>query len=207
MPKPSRELVSLWRLPFVHGLLPLSLACAALAAIYIGLAIWLGAGPLYVVGVLALNVFYWTFIEYLLHRWVLHWEPTSPTWKLLRKSFPPHRPHHKHPERPRGNELSEWVYVLILSPLTTLTIMVVPWHTTQYGLLAGAGVMIGYFGYEYVHAACHLSPMRGRFLSRIKRFHAIHHYRDETINFGVTTSMWDYVFRTHHTQQAKTLEA
>jgi sterol desaturase/sphingolipid hydroxylase (fatty acid hydroxylase superfamily) len=30
----------------------------------------------------------------------------------------------------------------------------------------------------------------------IKRHHLFHHYRDESVNFGVSSPVWDYVFRT-----------
>lgn len=38
--------------------------------------------------------------------------------------------------------------------------------------------------------------MRNAWASALKRHHAIHHRRDETVSFGVTTTVWDHVFRT-----------
>ena len=55
---------------------------------------------------------------------------------------------------------------------------------------------IGYAAYEYVHYACHQLPVTSRIGRYIRRHHGIHHYRDETVNFGVTSPLWDYIFGT-----------
>ncbi len=59
-----------------------------------------------------------------------------------------------------------------------------------------AGIQIGYLLYEFTHSACHFMPMKWFYAAHLKRHHAIHHHRDETVNFGVTTSIWDTLFRT-----------
>lgn len=196
------EKISLWRLPFSRDLLGLSIVSAVLIGLYIFGANLAGAGPKYLLIVVPLGVFYWTFLEYVLHRWVFHWEPTRPAMKRLRSVFPPHRAHHTHPDRARGAAMLDWRYVAILSPLYTAALCVTP-LSAQYALALNAGLLIGYFAYEFVHAACHRSPMRGPFLTQVRRFHAIHDLRDETVNFGVTSTIWDYVFGTHYLQQRR----
>ena len=49
---------------------------------------------------------------------------------------------------------------------------------------------------EFVHFACHQLPMTSRIGRVLRRHHAIHHHRDETVNFGVTSPLWDHVFGT-----------
>ena len=55
----------------------------------------------------------------------------------------------------------------------------------------------GYIVYMIVHHACHCwTPTPGGYLYRVRLHHAVHHYRDDNGNFGVTTSFWDRVLGT-----------
>ncbi len=61
-----------------------------------------------------------------------------------------------------------------------------------------AGLVLGYLWYCTVHYGAHhwhAGQRRGYFY-KMKRRHAIHHQTATGGNFGVTTSMWDHVFRT-----------
>ena len=59
------------------------------------------------------------------------------------------------------------------------------------------GMLAGYTIYMCVHYACHFwAATPSGYLHRVRLHHAIHHYRDDAGNFGVTTSFWDRVFRT-----------
>ena len=59
------------------------------------------------------------------------------------------------------------------------------------------GMLTGYTVYLLVHHAIHIrAPTPGTYLYRARLHHAVHHYRDDEGNFGVTTSFWDRVFGT-----------
>jgi len=59
-----------------------------------------------------------------------------------------------------------------------------------------AGSLIICF-YEFCHCVQHLHYMpKSPFLQRIKRLHLAHHFHNETGNYGITSSIWDRVFRT-----------
>ena len=59
--------------------------------------------------------------------------------------------------------------------------------------------MLGYLAYGGVHywlhhrSTRHLPPLR-----RLKRHHALHHHRNESCNFGVSTRFWDRVFGAYY---------
>jgi sterol desaturase/sphingolipid hydroxylase (fatty acid hydroxylase superfamily) len=138
---------------------------------------------------------WWSFIEYVFHRWVLHWEPETPRLRRVRKFLPGHRSHHDDPLDPDDVVNVKHAPGLLLLPLI-LAAMVLIGFPLGFAFAALAGGMAGYWGYEYVHFACHQLPMRSWLGRRLKQHHAIHHHRDETVNFGVTSPLWDIVFGT-----------
>lgn len=177
------------------GLKPIMGVSTGLCVIYMAVAVAVSGAPLTVAWIVLAGIFYWTFLEYLLHRWMLHWEPERPAYKLIRRCFPTHRSHHDHPVKERKNIKLQLRITVGLSVVHTvfLALVGVP---LAWSLALNAGILFGYQAYEYVHIACHQLPMRNWYARILKRHHGIHHHRDETVNFGVTTTIWDHVFRT-----------
>ncbi|MEM9221123.1 MAG: sterol desaturase family protein [Pseudomonadota bacterium] len=166
-----------------------------MAALFAVAAMFISGAPLTVLAMVFGGFLFWTFLEYLLHRWVLHWEPERPIYKIIRKCFPSHRSHHDAPKNERKNIRLQLKIVVYLTLVYTafLWLIGIP---IDVALAVNAGVLIGYQAYEYVHVACHHLPMRNSWAALLKHHHAIHHHCDETVNFGVTTTVWDSVFRT-----------
>jgi sterol desaturase/sphingolipid hydroxylase (fatty acid hydroxylase superfamily) len=132
----------------------------------------------------AIGVAVWTFTEYLMHRLVLH---NVAFFKGL------HDAHHGNPK------------ALIDTPIwASLTILVVVVLAPSYwalgptdGLGFSFGMILGYIVYSVVHHAMHFwSFSHDSYLYRCKHRHALHHYSEVEGNFGVTTPIWDYIFRT-----------
>jgi sterol desaturase/sphingolipid hydroxylase (fatty acid hydroxylase superfamily) len=131
----------------------------------------------------------WTLIEYVLHRFFLHGIQPFRHW---------HATHH---ERPTA---------LICAPTllsATLIVLLVFVPTMLLGdwWLACAltlGVLIGYLSYSVTHHAIHHWPAKGRWLKRRKRAHALHHHLRQRGFYGVTSGIWDEVFRTGSVRSA-----
>lgn len=136
----------------------------------------------------AAGVAAWTLIEYLLHRYVLHWAPP------LRQM---HARHHASPNELIGTP--SWVSVPLFGGLVLVPLLRSTEASIAYG--ATAGLMLGYLWYVAVHHATHHRRARpGTYLHRAKLRHAVHHHAHEPCNFGVTTSLWDRVFGTAATR-------
>jgi sterol desaturase/sphingolipid hydroxylase (fatty acid hydroxylase superfamily) len=179
----------------MSGLRPIVAVSTGMAALYVVAATAVSGAPLTVIAVVLGGLFYWTLLEYILHRWMLHWEPEKPAYKLIRRCFPSHRSHHDHPANERKNiKLQIRITVGLVAVHTAFLVLL--GMPLAWSLALNAGILLGYQAYEYVHVACHHLPMRPWYPRLLKRHHGIHHHRDETVNFGVTTTIWDHVFRT-----------
>jgi sterol desaturase/sphingolipid hydroxylase (fatty acid hydroxylase superfamily) len=117
----------------------------------------------------------WSFIEYALHRWFLHGQ--------LRFAEC-HTNHHIHPRAACGVPAFS-IQVVVLAIWTGLSVVM----TLHVAAWLALGLFAGYNCYSLLHHAQHNFG-----LFRSDR-HEIHHW-DKTVNFGVTTSLWDRVFQT-----------
>jgi sterol desaturase/sphingolipid hydroxylase (fatty acid hydroxylase superfamily) len=125
----------------------------------------------------------WTVTEYFMHRVIYHRIPIFEKY---------HEAHHTDPRAYVGAPPmvgTSVVFVVSFVPLATFS----PVLTNA----VSVGMLMGYTIYMIVHHACHFwAPTPGGYLYRVRLHHAVHHYRDDNGNFGVTTSFWDRVFGT-----------
>ena len=155
-----------------------------------------GGFPWYIVGSIAIGLLFWTITEYLLHRYLFHYEPKTPAQERIFFMF--HGVHHYQPQDktrlvmplPVSVPLSLIFYGLFYllfaqvfnQPLWVNPIMV--------------GFIAGYLAYDLTHYATHHLPMRGAALKYLKRHHMIHHYKEPEARFGVSSPLWDFIFGT-----------
>lgn len=145
---------------------------------FVGLA---GLNHLYLVLV---GVAAWTLLEYLMHRFVFH---SCPAARHL------HRLHHDHPNDPDA-ERSSFSTPLIAFPIGFLLIVAAG---VEDGSAIFAGLLLGYLAFIVLHYAVHRWPIEpNSWLYSAKMRHLTHH-RFDTCNYGVTTNLWDIVFRTN----------
>lgn len=149
----------------------------------VGISFWLG-------------VVLWTFTEYVLHRWVFHYQPRSAAGRRLH--FLVHGIHHAYPR-----DSTRLVMPLLVSAPLALAF----WGA--FGPIFGswrpgvfAGFIAGYLCYDMVHYATHHLPMRSRLGRALRRYHMNHHFVDDHTAFGVSNPLWDVIFAT--TPQAAT---
>lgn len=149
-----------------------------------------GFGLGLVLALLLLGVLIWTFVEYTMHRWVFHYQPSSRWGKQLH--FLLHGVHHDYPR-----DASR----LVMPPIVSI-----PLALFFYGLFllvfgrlappAFAGFLFGYLFYDVVHYATHHFSMKGGVWLFLKKYHMRHHYDDDHVGYGVSSPLWDYVFGT-----------
>ena len=189
------SIIGMWGLREIVGI------STGMAILYLFAALAISGRPLAVTALFVIGLFVWSFIEYILHRWILHWEPQEPWKQKARRCFPSHRHHHDEPTGHRIHILLQMKIIVIWIIVYTAILSALQFPL-WWALAYAAGILIGYQGYEYVHVACHYLPMKARWAATLKRHHALHHHRDETMNFGVTTTLWDRVFRTYWRPQS-----
>ncbi len=148
-------------------------------------------GFLAAAGLFAAGVFLWTFTEYTLHRFVFHYQPTTQIGKWVHFVF--HGVHHDYPR-----DSTRLVMAPVVSiPLAFLFYFFFLWLVGPAKLPPFfAGFIFGYLCYDMIHYATHHMPMHGRVGQWLKQYHALHHYQDADLGYGVSTPLWDYVFRT-----------
>src|SRR5712691_3853955 len=144
-----------------------------------------------VAGLFLLGVLVWTLLEYIIHRYVFHYEPTSRVGKQLH--FIVHGVHHDYPNDAKR---------LVMPPAVSIPLAIVFYGL--FFLLFGraapalwAGFAGGYVCYDSVHYAIHHFPMKSGIWNRLKQHHLRHHYQDDHAGYGVSSPLWDYIFRTN----------
>lgn len=145
------------------------------------------------IGLLFLGgILFWTLTEYIIHRYVFHYQPKTELGQRIH--FLSHGIHHDYPKDPMR---------LVMPPVISI-----PLALAFYGifwLVFGslymapfyAGFVLGYLAYDMIHYATHhFSMKQSRFSLWLKHYHSRHHYEDENYAYGVSSPLWDYIFRT-----------
>ena len=132
---------------------------------------------------------FFTLTEYLIHRYLFHFEGYSTKKNWIRKM---HGFHHAHPTDKKRLSLP-----LPIAILLSLAVFFVLWILLgRYAWFFCPGFILGYAFYLFVHYLIHTRrPPKGVFRILWKN-HYIHHHKDAKKAFGVTTPFWDIVFRT-----------
>jgi dihydroceramide fatty acyl 2-hydroxylase len=179
------------RLSHVHPVTPLLLWGPLVAwllgrslgvhGIELRLLAWLAASALLV----------WTLTEYLIHRFVFHWQPRSAAARRL--VFIVHGVHHETPDDPTRLVMPPVAAALgaCLFYALFVTVLGRAWAEPFFAFF-----MVGYLVYDYVHFALHRLRPRTRLGAFLRRWHLRHHFVAPDASWGVSSPLWDYVFRT-----------
>ena len=136
----------------------------------------------------SVGVVFWTFLEYLLHRFLGHVHKGKNFFKTE------HLQHHAkvHYFAPASKKFFAALIVLSLL-LFFLSII-----TTLYTAIAFCiGLFSMYALYETTHFRFHkTNPIAKPFIV-LRKHHFYHHFQNPKMNFGVTTRFWDRVFGTY----------
>lgn len=137
---------------------------------------WFPMGILATTGLAA-----WSFVEYVIHRFVLHGLEPFISW------------HARHHERPTA--LISSPTLLSATSLSALVFAPAALFANRWDAASlTGGVTVGYLAYALCHHGTHHWRARSAWLKERKRWHAIHHRRRGAECFGVTTKFWDHVF-------------
>lgn len=133
-----------------------------------------------------LGAFAWTFCEYAIHYWLGHL--TKGRTEFSREHLAHHRVESYFTPTPKKARAA----AIVLVPAGILLTL---WAGPA-GLAPTLGFTLAYVVYELLHRSIHVSPPRTAWGRWACRHHLLHHHMDPRRNHGVTTPIWDHVFRT-----------
>ena len=141
-------------------------------------------------GWLLLGLFIWTLSEYILHRFVFHFQPSSEWGQKLHFIF--HGVHHDYP-----NDAKRLVMPPSASiPLALGFYFLFDWLLPPNAIFAFfPGFIGGYLMYDMTHYALHHSNFKKPFWKKLKQHHMLHHYSDSAKGYGVSLALWDKIFK------------
>ena len=174
----------------VHPVIPLALYLPVVGyMLYVSLwrrqLSFVAVAALFLLGILL-----WTLIEYLIHRYIFHYEPKTRWGKQLH--FVIHGVHHDYPNDARR---------LVMPPVISipLAFLFFGLFFLIFGSLAPAvfaGLVFGYVCYDMLHYATHHLAMKSGVWLWLKQYHLRHHFKDDHVGYGISSPLWDYIFRT-----------
>jgi sterol desaturase/sphingolipid hydroxylase (fatty acid hydroxylase superfamily) len=129
----------------------------------------------------------WTFMEYLIHRFLGHQKRGK---NPVRKE---HKRHHA-----EAHYFAPLYKKLFLATLffTFSTVVTGLLFTFQMGIYFSLGLAGMYFIYEITHRRFHIKEPLIRYGLRMRKHHFFHHFGNPSVNHGVTTALWDRIFGT-----------
>lgn len=174
----------------VHPITPLVLYVPVIAfMIYLGLGQYqlsiLNLALFFVIG-----TFVWTLLEYVIHRYVFHYEPKTDLGKQLH--FIVHGVHHDYP----GDAKRLVMPPVVSIPLAIIFFSIFFATLGRFAPAVAAGFVFGYVCYDTIHYAIHHFSMKWGIWRWLKNYHLRHHFHDDHAGYGVSSPFWDYVFRT-----------
>lgn len=141
----------------------------------------------------------WTLLEYLLHRYLFHLPAETREQKL--RAFLIHGYHHQFPSDPMR---------LVAPPLMSWPIAVVVGGSYHLALGPGdswlalfAGTCVGYLAYDWIHYYTHHFHPKWPLGKWLRKYHMLHHFDDDATRYGISSPLWDLVFGTYRSLDAR----
>jgi 4-hydroxysphinganine ceramide fatty acyl 2-hydroxylase len=174
---------SFWMFPFIAILLLYATFSAEPRRRY-GDLLWL----------FPLGVLIWTLLEYGLHRFIFHIQVAIRNQRIRDLINASHLGHHAAPRDPTKLLVHPSYGMVISAVLLGIIYLVAGSLSAAAGVLSG--VWAGFLHYEAVHYRVHFNLSNSGLIVRRRRLHFYHHFTNNKRCFGVTSPLWDYVFRT-----------
>jgi sterol desaturase/sphingolipid hydroxylase (fatty acid hydroxylase superfamily) len=131
-----------------------------------------------------------TLVEYLVHRYVFHMGTETRLKEKMQYNF--HGVHHEYPKDKERLAMPP----LLSATLALILFFIFEFLMGNYVFAFLPGFLIGYSMYLFVHFAVHAYQPPKNFLKVLWINHGIHHYKDHDKAFGVSSPLWDFIFRT-----------
>jgi 4-hydroxysphinganine ceramide fatty acyl 2-hydroxylase len=173
------------------------------AVIYVTSIASQGLSPVATAGYWVFGLFFWTLIEYVMHRFLFHIDGYLPDNRVgITLHFLLHGIHHYLPMDKYRLVMPPTLFVALATPFWKFAQSVIFWD--WYGATAAyAGGVFGYVLYDMTHYFLHHENLP-LWYKQLKKYHLQHHFLDYELGFGVTSKFWDDIFGTTLPSVAKT---
>jgi len=155
---------------------------------------WLGInsdfGAWALIGLTLAGIGVWTLTEYWLHRLIFHWEPDNAFGR--RMHFIIHGIHHDHPNDKMRLVMPPSVSIPLAALFFAAFLLI--FGDAAYPLFGG--FILGYLFYDYTHYYGHHFVPKSNLGKQLREQHMRHHFQDHRFGYGVSSPLWDVVFRT-----------
>ncbi|PHH60960.1 hypothetical protein CDD81_1017 [Ophiocordyceps australis] len=141
------------------------------------------------------GVFFWTFVEYCMHRFLFHLDDYLPDNRVgITAHFLLHGIHHYLPMDKYRLVMPPTLFVVLAAPFWKLS-QVVFYRNWYAAMAVYCGGVFGYICYDLTHYFLHHENLP-LWYKQLKKYHLQHHFLDYELGFGVTSKFWDRVFGT-----------
>jgi len=141
-------------------------------------------------GVSVFALFFWTFFEYIAHRYIFHL--ISEKESMQKFAYIMHGNHHHYPKDRTRLFMPPVPSLIIASTLLGIQYLLLG----KYAFAFYPGFILGWLMYASMHYLIHAIEPPFKFLQPIWRNHHLHHYRNDNLGFGVSNTIWDKIFGT-----------
>ena len=180
-----------------HASIPISmLVLFGIGFLYWGTQHTLLNNSQYIILVLA-GIVSWTLFEYLMHKHLYHMLPTNKIRGWIQYNM--HGMHHEYPKDKSRLAMPPLAIIVIVFMFLFLFRLIMD----DFAFGFTPGFLFGYAGYLCVHYIVHAFPRPNGMFKVLWVNHAIHHYKDPDVAFGVSTPLWDHVFGTMPKKKTK----
>lgn len=135
----------------------------------------------------SLGVIFWSFLEYVIHRFLGHKKIHK---GLVKKEHSKHHVEVHYFSPMVGKFLLSLIVLITTSTLFYLFFGII-------GISFSIGLTLMYLMYEITHRRFHIKEPILKYGLLMRKRHFYHHFKNPKMNFGVTTSFWDKVFKTY----------
>jgi sterol desaturase/sphingolipid hydroxylase (fatty acid hydroxylase superfamily) len=136
------------------------------------------------------GIFFWTFFEYIMHRFIFHLVAQSERARKI--VYIMHGNHHEYPRDRERLFMPPVPSIILACAIFSLMYFVMG----QYVFMFFSGFILGYLVYGSMHYAIHAWNPPFKWMKPLWRNHHLHHYKNDHQGFGVSTTIWDRVFGT-----------
>lgn len=136
------------------------------------------------------GAFFWSFTEYILHRFLFHHIPETDQGKKI--NYILHGNHHEYPRDKKRLFMPAAPSLIIASMFFILMYLVLGKNAFAFF----PGFLFGYLIYGSMHYAIHAWNPPFKWMKGLWRNHHLHHYKNDHMGFGVSSTLWDHVFGT-----------